>query len=212
MGCGGYGRLFDIFEYYGHSRGGCGGHRERQSYHHDDLEETMLLLKRMYVDGVIDDDEYEMYKQRVLNGTMGFEEVKGIKMSRLNSNSFKAKEKTEYSKQNGAYKGKINSLKESRAKIEEVQNKLSTRIEELYAEKNKMESIAEEMLKLNETKAEEYIRRKLDILENIQNLEKRRNELQEQMQEINSIIKNLEIKELEEEALKLKEELYKTNL
>jgi DNA repair exonuclease SbcCD ATPase subunit len=172
----------------------------------------MILLKRIYAEGLVGDNEYEMYRQSILNGNAGFEQIRALKMTRSNNNYNSVKEKNNDSKVSDAYKEKISILKQSKVKVDEVQNRLSERIEELNLEKEKMERMADEMLKSSEAKAEEYIRKKLDVLENIQNLEKRRNELQVQMQEINNNIKIMETKELEEEAKRLKEELSKMNI
>jgi DNA repair exonuclease SbcCD ATPase subunit len=213
MGCGGYGRIFDLFESCGSSRNGCRWYRESYSHgYRDDVEDAMILLKRIYAEGIVGDNEYEIYRQSILNGNAGFEQIRALKMTRSNNNYNSVKEKNNDSKVSDAYKEKISILKQSKVKVDEVQNRLSERIEELNLEKEKMERMADEMLKSSEAKAEEYIRKKLDVLENIQNLEKRRNELQVQMQEINNNIKIMETKELEEEAKRLKEELSKMNI
>ncbi|GAA0178299.1 hypothetical protein SH2C18_13740 [Clostridium sediminicola] len=79
-------------------------------------------------------------------------------------------------------------------------------------EKAKMESMAEVMLKSNEETAERYIIKKLDLEENIQNINRRKKELQNQLEEIERSIKELEAKDLELEAQKLQEEMSKFKL
>lgn len=77
MGCGG---IFDIFGYLARSRRGCGytGSRYARSYNDDDIEEKMILLKRMLAEGRIDNEGYYNYKQKILNGEISFEELMSI--------------------------------------------------------------------------------------------------------------------------------------
>jgi hypothetical protein len=82
-------------------------------------------------------------------------------------------------------------------------------IRDLEKEKARMEGLAESMLKSSDEMAEKYINKKIDLEENIQNLKRRSKELGFQSEEIDRVIKELESKDLELEAVKLQEELSK---
>lgn len=207
MGCGGF---FDIFDYMPHSRRGCGGYddmRYEQPYYKDDSEEKMTLLNRMYAQGNINDDEYFSYKQRILSRSISFEELFNINQSRREYNKYSSEAKADNKDYRDNYAEKINSLQNSKTKLEQFEVVLNSKLDELYADKKKMEDVAETVLKADEQKAEEFISKKLDIVESIQSLEKRRDELKQQRIKINSIIKKIETKKLETEAIRMKEEL-----
>jgi uncharacterized protein YlxW (UPF0749 family) len=70
-----------------------------------------------------------------------------------------------------------------------------------------MEGIAESMVSSSEEVAKEFIGKKLDIVENIQTLKKRKKELANQIDEIEKTIKSVETKLLDYETVKLQEEL-----
>ncbi|KPU27297.1 hypothetical protein TR13x_06015 [Caloranaerobacter sp. TR13] len=209
MGCGGHRGLFRAFDYYEHSRrySTCNPDSHNH-YRQDDTDEKLMVLKKMYAEGLIDDNEYSIYKQRIYNMTITFDELVNIRIKRMNSENRETDETVNnINQQKNKYKYKIDKLKESKEKIQNVQKKLSLRLEELKKEKERVEALAETVVKSSEDTAEEYIRIKLNIEENIQSLEKRKDELQKELDEIDNMIKTLETKELELEALKLKDEI-----
>lgn len=211
MGCGGgYHSLFRLIDGYDHSRGGCGSNREPHQNHYsrDDSEEKLILIKKMYAEDVIDDEEYQSYKNRIYERSISFDELIAIKRKRSNkeyqsTKSITTKSTRPYSK----YKEKLGKLNASKDKITQVQDKLISSIKDLQKEKERMESLAETMLGSSDEAAEKYINKKIDLEENIQNLVRRNKELKIQAEEIDRTIKELEAKELELEAVKLQEEL-----
>ncbi|WP_427340026.1 hypothetical protein [Caloranaerobacter sp. DY30410] len=209
MGCGGYRGLFRVFDYYEHSRRYSTCNPDSYNYYgQDDTDEKLMLLKKMYAEGLIDDKDYSRYKQRIYERTITFDELVDIHIKRMNLKNRETDENANnISQQKNKYKYKIDKLKESKEKIQNVQKKLSLRLEEFKKEKERIEALAETMVRASEDAAEEYIRIKLNVEENIQNLEKRKNELQKELDEIDNMIKTLETKELELEALKLKDEI-----
>lgn len=210
MGCGGYRGLFRIFDYYEHSRRYSTYNPDSYNhYRQDDTDEKLILLKKMYAEGLIDDNDYSRYKQRIYEKTITFDELVDIRIKQINLKKRETDEieNKNINQQKNKYKYKIEKLKESKGKILKVQEKLSLRIKELKKEKERMETLAETMIRASEDTAEEYIRKKLDLEENIQNLEKRKNELQKELDEIDNMIKTLETKELELEALQLRDEI-----
>lgn len=208
MGCGGF---FDIFDYMPYSRRGCGydDRRYEMPYYKDDSENKMTLLNRMYAEGTINNEEYFNYKQRILNRTISFEELFNINQARVKNSKYSSESKENNKVDKDNYVEKINNLKNSKTKLEQFEVVLNSKLDELYADKKKMEDVAETVLKADEQKAEEFINKKLDIVESIQSLEKRRDELRQQRIEINSLIKKLETKQLESEAIKMREEMEK---
>lgn len=76
MGCGG---IFDIFGYITRSRScSSAGRRYARLYSDDDIEEKMILLKRMLAEGRIDNEGYYNYRQRILIGEISFEDLMNI--------------------------------------------------------------------------------------------------------------------------------------
>lgn len=206
MGCGGGFRdLFRMIDSYGYSRRGCGSNRELY-YDYNDKEEKIILIKNMYAEGLIGDEEYQNYKNRVYDNNISFDQLVSIKRSKINNKNTKQFEFKSIKPQS-KYKDRLNKLKESKEKVIHVKEKLSSSIKDLESEKNKMESLAETMLKSSEEMVEKYINNKIDLEENIQNLGRRRKELEGQVEEIDRAIKELEAKELELEAVKLQEDL-----
>ncbi|SFE45715.1 hypothetical protein SAMN04324257_01775 [Thermoanaerobacter thermohydrosulfuricus] len=227
MGCGG--GLFRIFDYYGFPRG-CGSYREdscdfcsfsiaqkRQrcgsyredscdSYVQDDFEEKMTLLKRMYAEGIIDDKQFGRYKQMIYDNTISFEELMDIRRRGLNKTKQQEQDRG-IDSADSDIDVKMQKLQQTRLKVLQVRNKLRQRIDELKAERDKMENMAESVIKISEEKTEEFISRKIEIEESIQRLVKQDNELEKQIEEIDEMIKELQTKELEYEAVKLKEEI-----
>lgn len=208
MGCG-YRGLFRMFDYYEHSRRYSTYNPDSYNrYRQDDTDEKLILLKKMYAEGLIDDNDYSRYKQRIYERAITFDELVDIRIKLMNLKNRETDENTNnISQQKNKYKYKIDKLKESKGKILKVQEKLSLRIKELKKEKERIEALAETMVRASEDTAEEYIRIKLNVEENIQNLEKRKNELQKELDEIDNMIKTLETKELELEALQLRDEI-----
>ncbi|SHF92296.1 hypothetical protein SAMN02746089_02776 [Caldanaerobius fijiensis DSM 17918] len=205
MGCGG--GLFRIFDYYGFPRG-CGGYREDScdSYIRDDFDEKMTLLKRMYAEGIIDDRQFERYKQMIYDNAISFEELMDIR--RRNLNKIKQQEqKRGTNSTDSDIDAKMQKLQQARLKVLQVKDKLRQRIDELKAERDKMENMAESVIKISEEKTEEFISKKIEIEESIQRLTKQDSELEKQIEEIDEMIKELQTKKLEYEAVKLKEEI-----
>ncbi|SDG50579.1 hypothetical protein SAMN04244560_02465 [Thermoanaerobacter thermohydrosulfuricus] len=205
MGCGG--GLFMIFDYYGFPRG-CGSYREDScdSYVQDDFEEKMTLLKRMYAEGIIDDKQFGRYKQMIYDNTISFEELMDIRRRGLNKTKQQEQDRG-IDSADSDIDVKMQKLQQTRLKVLQVRNKLRQRIDELKAERDKMENMAESVIKISEEKTEEFISRKIEIEESIQRLVKQDNELEKQIEEIDEMIKELQTKELEYEAVKLKEEI-----
>ncbi|MBV7275855.1 hypothetical protein I6U48_23450 [Clostridium sp. PL3] len=215
MGCGGgFSDLFRIVDNYGYSRRGCGS--DRQPYHdyyeQDDTEEKLIIVKKMYAEDLINDEEFQSYKERIYNRNISFDELVSIKRSRSNGTYRKTtpvETGSNSSEPSGKYKDRLKKLNESKVKITEVQGKLISSIKDLEKEKTRMETLAETMLKSSDEAAEKYINKKIDLEETIQNLVRRNKELEVQAGEINRAIKELESKELELEAVRLQEELSK---
>lgn len=211
MGCGGgYRDIFKMMDYMGHSERHRHGHDDH--YRHDDTDEKLTLLKKIYAEGYIGDNEYLDYKEKVYARGVSFEELIDLKReqpqdkySSINLN--KTKSTSNLSGTQNQYRTKIKQVNESKQKVLDVQNKILTNISELKQEKKRMEEIAETMLKSNEEAAERYINNKLDIEGNIQSLERRNKELDAEVDKINRYLKDLESKSLELEALQLQEEL-----
>lgn len=85
MGCGGlFGGLFGLFDRCGYSRRGCGSgrHLQHDFYHIDDTEEKLILIKRMYAENLIKDEEFQSLKQRIYDRSISFEELIDIRRSR----------------------------------------------------------------------------------------------------------------------------------
>lgn len=211
MGCGGFDRLFGMFDYYGYPVRGCGGHDIHGSHNQNESQEKMDVLKKIYADGLIDDMEYQQYRQRIYNGQVSFDELMELRMRRPRAENYHTDNRYEselkFTEDEYQNRQKIYELKRSRVKLMQVRDKLLQRIQELQKEKKSMEAIAETVLKSSEEKAEDYIREKLDIEENLQDLEKRKEELENESQSIEKLIKTLETKELELEAIRLQQEL-----
>lgn len=216
MGCGGgYHGLFRMVENMGHYDYGnsCGSNRPRHSRNHrqDDWEEQHLLIKKMFAEDLITDDEYLTYKEQIDAGIMNFDELVRLRGNRLNGKSERKKtidlKKMVSDTQKNDYKDKINQLSESKSKILEIQEKIHSNITDLKKEKKSMEDLAETIFKSDEEAAEKYIRNKLDIEEKIQSLTRKNKELSAEMNNINRYIKHLEVKELEQEANHIREEL-----
>jgi hypothetical protein len=206
MGCGGFGNIFRLFDYYEYPGRTCSSgenypyYEERQN----DTEEKLMLIKKMYVEGAINEEEYEVYKQRVFERSIGFEELIEIRRNRLNkrTNSDKAQDAAE-----DKYRNKIEALRQYKEKIVRVEEKLLSRISELQGEKEALEKMAGAFIKSNEQKAEEYIRKKIEIEEPLQRLNKYHKDLKTEIEEIEGTIRMLNTKLLEVEALQLKEEV-----
>lgn len=205
MGCGG--GLPRIFDCYGFPRShGSYIGNSCDSYIQDDFDEKMVLLKKTYAEGIIDGRQFRRYKQMIYNNAISFEELMDIRMRNLN--------KTQQPEQNrnndstdSDFDAKMQKLQQARFKVLQVRDKLRQRIDELKAEKDKMESMAESVIKISEEKTEEFISKKIEIEESIQRLVKQDSELEKQIEEIDEMIKELQTKELEYEAIKLKEEI-----
>lgn len=218
MGCGGgYRDFFRVLDGCGNYRRSYGSDRHdyHDSYNQDDTEEKLTIIKKMYAADLINDDEYQMYKQRIYDRSISFDELVAIKKNRTNEDSRMAEPVETQSASNelsGKYKVRMKKLEESKKKIIQVQDKLLASIKGLEKEKGRMEELAEIMLKSSEEKAEIYINQKIDLEENIQNLVRRSKELEAQLEEIDRAARNLEAKELELEAARLKEELSQNGL
>ncbi len=205
MGCGGiYHGLFRLIDGNDHSR-----REQHQDYYRtDDREEKLTLVKKMYVEDLIGEEEFQNYRNRIYDRSISFDELVAIKRSRFNSENQKTKTSTNKSKKTySKYKGKINKLDASKDKISEIQEKLLSSIKDLQKEKTRMETLSEAMLESSDEAAEKYINKKIDLEENIQNLVRRNKELEVQSEEIDKTIKEMKVKELELEAVKLQEEL-----
>lgn len=164
----------------------------------------------MYAEDLINDEEYQNYKNRIYDRSIGFDDLITIKSNRSNgeyqsqsTKSITTKSTKSYSK----YKEKLEKLNTSKDKVTQVQDKLISSIKDLQKEKKRMEELAETMLGSSDAAAEKYINKKIDLEENIQNLVRRNKELEVQAEEIDRTIKELEAKDLELEAVKLQEEL-----
>lgn len=93
MGCGGiFDDLFILFDRCGYSRRGCGGNRNSHNvyYQQDDTEEKLILIKRMYAEDLINEDEFQGLKQRIYDRHISFEELIDIKRNRTNGDNWKA--------------------------------------------------------------------------------------------------------------------------
>jgi hypothetical protein len=214
MGCGGFGDLFRIIDNYGYSGRGCGNGRQiyHDYYEQDDTEEKLIVLKKMYAEDLINDEELQSYKERIYNRSISFDELITIKRSRFNGiykKTVPVEVRSNLSEPSGKYKDRLKKLNESKVKITEVQGRLISSIKDMEKEKTRMEALAETMLKSSDETAEKYINKKIDLEENIQNLVRRNKELEVQAEEIDRVIKELESKELELEAVRLQEELSK---
>lgn len=215
MGCGGgYGDFFRLIDNYGYSGRGCGSDRQMHHdyYQQDDTEEKLIIIKKMYAEDLINDDEFQRYKQGVYNRGISFDELISIKRSKSDGSYKKTspiETKSNSIEPRSKYKDRLKKLNQSKEKITEVQNKLTSSIKDLKKEKMRMEALAETMLKSSDETAEKYINKKIDLEENIQNLVRRNKELEVQVEEIDRVIKELEVKELELEAVRLQEELSK---
>lgn len=224
MGCGGHRDiLFDLFDSCERPRrrgygSGYDSHDSDRNYsnndhYHDyrqnDFEEKMNLLKKMYAEGIIDDAEYQSFKQGISENNIGFEGLMEIRTSRLNNRSHQTEKNRNVnnSASENEYEDTLTKLKQTKQKISEMQEKLMEEIQSLQREKEKMDALAETILKASEDKAETFIRKKLDIEENIQSIEKRTNELQKQIDDIDNMIKTVNTKKLMFETLKLQEEV-----
>lgn len=212
MGCGGgYRDIFRLLDSYSYSRRSCGDTRQYQQF---EKEDELILIKKMYAEDLINEEEYQNYKKRIYEGSLGFDELITIRRNRVNR-EFTTKTietKSNILDNSSKYKHKIKKLEESKRKIEQVQEKLINSINELESEKKRIESLKEAMLKTSEESAERYINRKIEIEESIQRLLRSRKELEDQLVEINNSIKRIEAKEIELEALKLQEEISKIKL
>ena len=209
MGCGG--GFNDIFRVYGNS---CNsGYRGNNGYQQDDTQEKISLIKRLYAEGKIDRDRYYSLKDRAYNGSLSFEQLIDIKESGLNMKTTTSRKDSKKITQNNTntslnkYKEKIKKLEGSKGKVESIKSRIQERLQELLQEREKMEGIAESMVSSSEEVAKEFIGKKLDIVENIQTLKKRKKELANQIDEIEKTIKSVETKLLDYEAVKLQEEL-----
>jgi uncharacterized protein YlxW (UPF0749 family) len=210
MGCGG--GFNDLFRVYGNS---CNsGHTGNNGYRPDDTQEKISLIKRLYAEGKIDRDRYYSLKDRAYNGSLSFEQLMDIKEFGLNMKTASSREdSTKKAKQNNTntslnkYKEKVKKLEGSKEKVESIKSRIQERLQELLQEREKMEGIAESMVSSSEEVAKEFIGKKLDIVENIQTLKKRKKELANQIDEIEKTIKSVETKLLDYEAVKLQEEL-----
>jgi poly(A) polymerase Pap1 len=202
MGCGGgYRDLFRAIDYHSHSH---------NNYRSNDTEEKITLVKKMYAEGLIDDTEYQNYKNKIYDRITSFDDLVSLRSER--KRNIRKSQNDEYKKvnsneSNNKYKIKLRKLRESKEKIDLVQEKLENNIEELKKEKEKMQKIAEHIVTTSEESAEKHINKRIDIEESIQNLIRRKKELDQQSQKINLSIKNLKSKELELEAVKLQEEI-----
>lgn len=179
------------------------------AYRQNDSEEKMLVLKKMFAEGIIDDAEYQRFKQMAYENNISFEDLMEIRANKLNNRKSKPESSENFrtADHENEYEKKLKKLDQTKQKIIQMQEKLTAEIQGLHQEKEKMEALAETMLKASEEKAETFIRKKLDIEENIQNLEKGNYELQKQIEDIDSMIKTVQTKKLELEALQLKEEI-----
>jgi hypothetical protein len=224
MGCGGGFRgFFDAYDScerpirrgYGSGYDSCGSdsyynnNMPYNGYRQNDIEEKMIVLKKMYAEDIIGDAEYQKYKQLIYENNIGFEDLMDVRINKSNNSKSKTErsENINVSHPENEYEEKLKKLDQTKQKIIQMQEKLSAEIQGLHQEKEKMEALAETMLKASEEKAETFIRKKLDIEENIQNLEKSNYELQKQIEDIDIMIKTVQTKKLELEALKLKEEI-----
>ncbi|WHH59963.1 hypothetical protein [Petroclostridium sp. X23] len=226
MGCGGYRNPFDLFDLFdscepsrrqGHGSryDSCGSgnyHNDYERYNdhrQNDSDEKLILLKKIFAEGNIDEVEYQKLKQRIYENTITFADLVRIRADRLDvqNHNTKQNKNTNTSHTENDYEEKIKKLHQTKQKIIAVLNKLSEEIQGLKNDKEKMDTLAEAMLKASEEKAETFIRKKLDIEESIQNLEKRNYELKNQIEEIDNMEKVLQSKKLELEALRLQEEV-----
>lgn len=207
MGCGGFGGFFSPYYYY--PRRGC-FHGESEPYYreHNDTEEKLLVLKRMYAEGIIDEEGYRAYKQRILEGSVDFEDLMEIRKNHHRAYEHHMDENHQVKPESKSkYQIKLDTLKQSREKIIEIKQKLSTKIEELTREKEAMEKMAETVLKAGDQKAEEFISKKVDLEETLQNLIKRDRDLQKEVDRIDTMVNMLNIKQLELEAMQMQEEI-----
>ncbi|MGE5632393.1 MAG: hypothetical protein ACM3TR_15045 [Caulobacteraceae bacterium] len=213
MGCGGGHRdFFRLIDNYGCYGRGCGGNNYPQEdyYQQDDIQVKLIIIKNMYAENLMNDEEYQTYKQRIYDRSISFDELIAIKRNKLSEDNRIAKHSENKPDSEGSpneYKAKLKKLDEAKKKIIQVQEKLLLSIKELENEKVRMEELAETMLKSSDEAAEKYINKKIDLEENIQNLVRRNKELEAQAEEIDRMVKNLEVKELELEAARLQEEL-----
>lgn len=218
MGCGGgYRDLFRIIDNCGYSRRGCEGDRPSQNdyYQQDDSEEKLIIIKKMYAEDLIDDEEYQGYKQKIYDRSISFDDLVALKRIKSNENNRTtkpSKTKSDSTEPYNVYKVKLEKLQESKQNTIKVQEELLSIIKDLEKEKRRMENLAETMLKSSEETAEKYINKKIDLEENIQNIVRRNEELVAQVEEIDSIIKNLMAKELNQEAIRLQKELSNISL
>jgi uncharacterized protein YlxW (UPF0749 family) len=67
--------------------------------------------------------------------------------------------------------------------------------------------MAETVLKAGDQKAEEFISKKLELEETLQNLIKRDRDLQKEVDRIDTMVNMLNIKQLELEAMQMQEEI-----
>ncbi|WP_432666036.1 hypothetical protein R9X47_07000 [Wukongibacter baidiensis] len=209
MGCGGgYRGLFRAFDYYSSPRRGCSDDRYDRDiyYERDDTEEKIILIKKMFAEGIVSEEEYKILKNQVIERRISFEKLMNMRSDRLGKQK-NTKTIDNKQQEKEANNSKINKLLETKEKILQVNDKLDSRIKELTSEKDKLKELSAAMINTNEGKTEEYINRRLNIEESIQNLEKRKVELRNEIENINKMIKKLETRELEQEALRLKEEL-----
>jgi hypothetical protein len=207
MGCGGFGGFFSPYYYY--PRREC-SHGENEPYYREqnDTEEKLLVLKRMYAEGIIDEEGYRAYKQRILEGSVDFEDLMEIRKNHHRAHEHHMDENHQVKPESKSkYQIKLDTLKQSRGKILEIKQKLSEKIKELTREKEAMEKMAETVLKAGDQKAEEFISKKLELEETLQNLIKRDRDLQKEVDRIDTMVNMLNIKQLELEAMQMQEEI-----
>lgn len=213
MGCGGgFYDLFRIIDSYGRSGSGCGSYRQSHHdyYQQDDIEGKLTIINKMYAEDLINDEEYQRHKQRIYDRSISFDELIALKRNKSNGGYRSTKiieTKSNSTEPYSKYQTRLKKLNESKEKITQVQDKLLSGIRNMEKEKKRMEALAETMLKSSEETAEKYINEKLDLEENIQNLIRRNKELEVQVEKIDRLIKSLEAKELDLEAVRLQEEL-----
>lgn len=218
MGCGGgYRDLLRIIDNCGYSGRGCDSNMQTQHgyYQQDDNEEKLTIIKKLYAEDKINDEEYQAYKLGIYDRSISFDELAALKRNKSNENintTRASKAKSNSTERYNEYEIKLGKLKESKDKIIKLQDELLTSIKDLEKEKRRMEDLAGTMLKSSEEAAEKYINKKIDLEENIQNLVRRNKELDVQIEELDNILKNLKAKELDQEAARLQKELSNISL
>lgn len=181
MGCGGGFRgFFDAYDScerprrrgYGSEYDSCGSdsyynnNMTYNDYRQNDSEEKMIVLKKMFAEDIIDDAEYRRLKQMVYeNNISSFEDLMEIRANKLNNHRSKPERSEDFNASHpvNEYEEKLKKLDQTKQKIIQMQKKLSAEIQVLHQEKEKMEALAETMLKASEEKAETFIRKKLEL-------------------------------------------------